>query len=148
MSRTIAVPESLLKKLSRATRAFRQLEDEMEDFLLLSNPEFLAKMRSARASHLSGKTRLLKELKKDLCIDPRTSRESRNTGSVTIASSCGLTTKRDRSPSTASNTADRSTMTSELARLGMVLSQGTGRSCTEATVPRGREPARGGRARH
>ena len=69
MSRTIAVPESLLKKLSRATRAFQQLEDEMEDFLLVSNPEFLAKMRSARASHLSGKTRPLKELKKDLCIE-------------------------------------------------------------------------------
>ncbi|OFW54632.1 MAG: hypothetical protein A2146_08755 [Actinobacteria bacterium RBG_16_67_10] len=68
MSRTIAVPESLLKKLSRATRAFQQLEDEMEDFLLLSNPEFLAKMRSARASHLSGKTRPLRDLKKDLCI--------------------------------------------------------------------------------
>jgi len=44
---------------------------------------------------------------------PKTSRGSRNTGSATIASSCGLTTKRDRSPSTASNTADRSTMTSE-----------------------------------
>jgi len=68
MSRTIAVPESLLKKLSRAPRAFQQLEDEMEDFLLLSNPEFLAKMRSARASHLSGKTRPLRDLKKDLCI--------------------------------------------------------------------------------
>ena len=68
MSRTIAVPESLLKKLSRATRAFQQLEDEMADFLLLSNPEFLAKMRSARASHLSGKTRPLRDLKKDLCI--------------------------------------------------------------------------------
>lgn len=52
MSKTIAVPESLLKKLSRATRAFQQLEDEIEDFLLLSNPEFLAKMRSARAGHL------------------------------------------------------------------------------------------------
>ena len=69
MSKTIAVPESLLKTLSRATRAFQQLEDEMEDFLLVSNPEFLAKMRSARASHLSGKTRPLKDLKKDLCIE-------------------------------------------------------------------------------
>lgn len=69
MSKTIAVPESLLKKLSQATRAFQQLEDELEDFLLLSDPEFLAKMRSARAGHLSGKTRPLKALKKDLCIE-------------------------------------------------------------------------------
>jgi len=69
MPRTIAVPESLLKKLSRATRAFQELEDELEDFLLINNPEFLAKMRSARASHLSGKTRPLEDLEKDLCIE-------------------------------------------------------------------------------
>ena len=69
MSRTITVPESLLKKLSKATRAFRELEDELEDFLLVGDPEFLAKMRSARANHVSGKVRPLRDLKKDLCIE-------------------------------------------------------------------------------
>ena len=69
MPKTIVVPESLLKKLSKATRAFQELEDELEDFLLVSDPEFLAKMRSARAGHLSGKTRPLNDLKKDLCIE-------------------------------------------------------------------------------
>lgn len=69
MPKTITVPESLLKKLSKATRAFQELEDEVEDFLLVNDPDFLAKMRSARASHLGGKTRSFKDLKKDLCIE-------------------------------------------------------------------------------
>lgn len=69
MLKTIAVPESLLKKLSKATQAFRELEDELEDFLLVSDPEFLAKIGSARASHLAGNTRPLKDLKKELCIE-------------------------------------------------------------------------------
>jgi hypothetical protein len=69
MPRTVAVPESLLKTLSRTTRAFHELEDELEDFLLTSDPEFLAKMRSARASHLSGNTRPLNDIKKELCIE-------------------------------------------------------------------------------
>lgn len=69
MPRTVAVPESLLKTLSKATRAFHELEDELEDFLLTTDPEFLAKMRSARVSHLSGHTRPLNEVKKELCIE-------------------------------------------------------------------------------
>lgn len=69
MPRTVAVPESLLKTLSRATRAFHELEDELEDFLLTSDPEFLAKMQRARASHLSGNTRPLNDVKKELCIE-------------------------------------------------------------------------------
>jgi hypothetical protein len=40
MSKTIEVPVTLIKKLSKATRAFQELEDELEDFLLLSAPEF------------------------------------------------------------------------------------------------------------
>ena len=33
MSRMISVPETLLKKISKASRAFQDLEDELEDFL-------------------------------------------------------------------------------------------------------------------
>lgn len=69
MPRTVAVPESLLKTLSRATRVFHELEDELEDFLLTSDLEFLAKMQRARASHLSGNTRPLNDIKKELCIE-------------------------------------------------------------------------------
>lgn len=69
MARMIAVPASLLTRLSKATRAFRELEDELEDFLLAGDAEFLAKMRRARASHVSGHTRPLRNLKRDLCIE-------------------------------------------------------------------------------
>lgn len=65
MARMIAVPASLLTRLSKATRAFR----ELEDFLLAGDAEFLAKMRRARASHVSGHTRPLRNLKRDLCIE-------------------------------------------------------------------------------
>ena len=69
MAKTIEVPASLIKKLSKATHAFQELEDELEDFFLLSDPEFLAKMRCSRADHLAGKTRSIDELKKELCIE-------------------------------------------------------------------------------
>ncbi|OHB89124.1 MAG: hypothetical protein A3D13_04255 [Planctomycetes bacterium RIFCSPHIGHO2_02_FULL_40_12] len=65
--KTIKIPVSLMKKLSKAAHAFHELEDELEDFLLLSDPEFLAKMRRSREYHLAGKTRPSSELKKELC---------------------------------------------------------------------------------
>lgn len=68
MPKTIEVPESLIKKISKASHAFQELEDELEDFLLLSNPNFLAKMRRSRANHLAGKVRPIEALKKELCI--------------------------------------------------------------------------------
>jgi hypothetical protein len=69
MPKMITVPESLLEKFSKVADAFMELEDELEDFLLTSDPEFLSRMRQARASHLTGATRPLSEFKKDLCID-------------------------------------------------------------------------------
>ena len=69
MPKTIEVPESLIKKINKASRAFQELEDELEDFLLLSDPEFLAKMRRARADHIAGKVRPIEALKKELCIE-------------------------------------------------------------------------------
>lgn len=69
MQKTIDMPVSLIGKISKAAKAFEELEDEMEDFLLSKDPEFLEKMRRARKDHLSGKVRSLKSLKKDLCIE-------------------------------------------------------------------------------
>lgn len=68
VSKTIEIPVSLIKKLSKAAHAFHELEDELEDFLLLSDPEFLAKMHRSRKYHLAGKTRPFSKLKKELCI--------------------------------------------------------------------------------
>lgn len=69
MPKTIEMPASLIGKISRAAKAFEELEDELEDFLLSKDPEFLEKMRKAKKAHLSGKTRSLKALKKELCIE-------------------------------------------------------------------------------
>ena len=69
MPKTIEVPATLIKKLSKATLAFQELENELEDYLLLSDPKFLARMRRSRANHLAGKTRPINALKKELCID-------------------------------------------------------------------------------
>ena len=69
MPKTIDVPVSLIEKISKAAKAFEEFEDEMEDFLLAKDPQFLKKMRRARKSHLAGKTRPLENLKKELCIE-------------------------------------------------------------------------------
>ena len=68
MPKMIMIPESLLKKFLRATQTFEDLEEELEDFLLTTDAEFIRKMRQARLSHLHRKTRPLSDLKKELCI--------------------------------------------------------------------------------
>lgn len=68
MPKTIEMPVSVLEKMSLAAKAFEELEDEIEDFLLSKDPKFLKKMRRARKDHLSGRIRPLNSLKKDLCI--------------------------------------------------------------------------------
>lgn len=62
MAKTVEVPTVLLKKLSRAAQVLHEVEAAFEDFLMASDPAFLAKMRKARAEHLAGKTRLLSRL--------------------------------------------------------------------------------------
>ncbi|MBI2916523.1 MAG: hypothetical protein HYY01_00890 [Chloroflexi bacterium] len=59
MAETVEVPLSLIKKMARAADAFAQLEDELEDYLLAQNPEFVSRMREARAAHLAGNVRPL-----------------------------------------------------------------------------------------
>ena len=69
MPKTIEVPYSLIKKLTKATKAFVELEDELEDYLLSTNSELIAKMRWARAQHLRGDTAPLSKLKSKQCIE-------------------------------------------------------------------------------
>ncbi|MBM3158003.1 MAG: hypothetical protein FJ004_12075 [Chloroflexi bacterium] len=69
MAETVEVPVSLLKKLVEAARTFDELEDELEDYLLAKDSKFIARMRQARTEHLSGKVRLLSELKAEHCIE-------------------------------------------------------------------------------
>jgi hypothetical protein len=43
-------------------------KEEIEDWLLAHDPEFIERMRKARASDLAGKGKTLEEIKKKLCI--------------------------------------------------------------------------------
>ena len=69
MARTIEVPLSLLRKVARATDAFAQLEEELEDYLFSRDAEFVARLREARVAHLAGHVRPLDDLKRELCIE-------------------------------------------------------------------------------
>ena len=69
MTRMISVPETLIKKISEAGRAFQDLEDELEDFLFVSDTEFIAKMRRSKKAHIEGKTISFDNLKKEVCTD-------------------------------------------------------------------------------
>jgi hypothetical protein len=69
MVKSVEVPVSLLKKMARAAEAFRQFEDDLEDYLLSKDPRFVARMREARAAHLAGRVRPLSDIKQELCIE-------------------------------------------------------------------------------
>jgi len=69
MPRMISVPETLLKKISKAGKAFQELEDELEDYLLTSDPTFIEKMRRSRKAHIEGNVRPFSQLKSERCID-------------------------------------------------------------------------------
>jgi len=65
----ISVPESLLDKISKASKAFQALEDELEDYLLASDQNFIEKMRRSRKAHANGNVRPFSHLKREQCID-------------------------------------------------------------------------------
>jgi hypothetical protein len=66
---TLAIPISLLEKMSEAVELFVAFQDELEDYLLSQDAAFLARMRQAQAHHREGKTRSLESLKQELCIE-------------------------------------------------------------------------------
>ena len=57
MERTISIPVSVLKKVQSAARATEEAQDALEDFLLAQDPRFLERMRAARGSHRSRRTK-------------------------------------------------------------------------------------------
>ncbi len=66
---SVAVPSSLLHKMSEVALGFEAFQDELEDYLLSQDPAFLAQMRQARVHHREGETRPLDDLKRELCTD-------------------------------------------------------------------------------
>lgn len=69
MAEMVQVPTSLLQKFAEAARAFEELEDELEDYLLSADSKFVARMRQARTDHLSGNVHPLSQLKAEQCIE-------------------------------------------------------------------------------
>jgi len=69
MVKSVEVPLSLIRKMARTVEAFAQLADELEDYLLSEDPQFVSRMRQARAAHLTGAVRALDELKREMCIE-------------------------------------------------------------------------------
>jgi hypothetical protein len=65
MPRMISVPETLIEKISKAGKAFQELEDELEDYLLASDQTFIEKMRRSRKAHTEGDVRPFSQLKND-----------------------------------------------------------------------------------
>jgi hypothetical protein len=69
MPKMISIPETLIKKISKAGRAFQALEDELEDYLLATDQTFIEKMRRSRKAHVDRSVRPFSQLKSEQCID-------------------------------------------------------------------------------
>ncbi|MBW1998092.1 MAG: hypothetical protein JRJ29_09040 [Deltaproteobacteria bacterium] len=69
MPRMISVPETLIEKISKAARAFQELENELEDYLFASDQAFKEKMRRSRKAHVEGNVKPFSLLKSEQCID-------------------------------------------------------------------------------
>ena len=64
--KTISIPRRLLDSMIEAQRKWEEFSDELEDFLLSSDKQFIKKMEKARKEHLKGKIRDLQGLKQEL----------------------------------------------------------------------------------
>jgi hypothetical protein len=60
MPRTVTIPRSVLKKLHTAAKAAVEAHDALEDYLLSTEDSFLTRMRAARASHCTRRTKPLR----------------------------------------------------------------------------------------
>lgn len=69
MSKTVQIPASLIEKILNVAGELEALQDDLEDYLLSQDEEFIEKMREARKQHVKGNTRPLEELKRELCTD-------------------------------------------------------------------------------
>lgn len=65
-SKSIAVPQKLLSSIIEAQRKWDKVSNELEDFLLSSDKNFLKKIRQARNQHQHRKLKDLEILKKEL----------------------------------------------------------------------------------
>ena len=53
----ITLPIRVVEKVLTASEAFEALHEELEHYLIASQPALIKKLRQARREHLAGKTR-------------------------------------------------------------------------------------------
>ncbi len=64
MPQTVVVPKSLLRKMEKASKAFHEMEDELEDFLISRNASLLDKLSRARKERLLGDVKPFSQIQK------------------------------------------------------------------------------------
>lgn len=64
--KTVPVPQKLFDSFIEAQRKWEDFNNELEDFLISLDTEFIRKIERARKEHLQGETRSLAELKEEL----------------------------------------------------------------------------------
>jgi CHASE3 domain sensor protein len=62
MEKTITLPQKTIDNLLDNLQKVQDAQDELEDYLLSQNPEFIERMRRARKDDLAGRTKPLEEL--------------------------------------------------------------------------------------
>jgi len=53
----VTLPKRIVVKVLSASAAFEALHEELEDYLIASQPALVKKLRRAHREHLAGKTR-------------------------------------------------------------------------------------------
>lgn len=64
--KTIPIPSRIISSMIEAQKKWEKFGDELEDFLLSSDKQFIKKMEKSREEDLKGKARNLQELKREL----------------------------------------------------------------------------------
>ena len=62
--KTVAIPKTLFYSILHAQKKWEAMSEELEDFLMTHNPEFLKKMNRAKKEHRSRDIVTLEELKR------------------------------------------------------------------------------------
>ena len=62
MGETVEIPVSLLRKRAEASEAMREVEEELEDYVISQDTELLSRLERARQQHRGGIMRPFAEL--------------------------------------------------------------------------------------
>lgn len=54
---TVTLPKRVVERVLSASAAFEAVYEELEDYLIMSQPKLVKRLRQARREHVNGKTR-------------------------------------------------------------------------------------------